>query len=60
MDVREAFPTFLVILVLAMVLWALAFVRLAFGFRTLSRARPRRSRMIMSIGAAERFVPAKG
>ena len=39
MDVREAFPTFLVILVLAMVLWALAFVRLAFGFRTLADAK---------------------
>jgi len=36
MDVRETFPTFLVILVLAMVLWALAFVRLSFGFRTLA------------------------
>ena len=35
MDPRAAFPTFIVILVLAMVLWALAFVRLAFGFRTL-------------------------
>lgn len=31
----STFPTFIVILVLAMIFWALAFVRLTFGFRTI-------------------------
>ena len=36
MDVQTVpIPTNIIILVLAMVLWALAFVRLAFGFRTI-------------------------
>jgi len=40
MDVRLAtFPTLTLIIVLAMVLWALAFVRLSFGFRTLADAK---------------------
>ncbi len=31
----STFPTFIVILLLAMIFWALAFVRLTFGFRTI-------------------------
>ena len=30
-----AIPTNIIIIILAMILWALAFVRLAFGFRTI-------------------------